>query len=76
MSNVFFYPNPVNNILFIETDSSIKDASIINALGQYVDKDVEIINASINTSFLKNGLYYLILESEKEIFTERFIVQH
>lgn len=76
LSNVFFYPNPVNNILFIETDSSIKDASIINALGQYVDKDVEIINASINTSFLKNGLYYLILESEKEIFTERFIVQH
>ena len=76
LSNVFLYPNPVNNILFIKKESNIKDASIINALGQYVDMDVEIINSSINTSFLKNGLYYLILESEKETFTAKFIVLH
>jgi hypothetical protein len=38
--------------------------------------DVEIVNSSINTSSLKNGLYFLKLESEKEIFTTKFIVRH
>ncbi|KKL80786.1 hypothetical protein LCGC14_2001290 [marine sediment metagenome] len=72
--DVLLYPNPVNDFLFITSGMKIKDAWVVNMQGQYMD--VEIVNSSINTSSLKNGLYCLKLESEKEIFTTKFIVRH
>jgi hypothetical protein len=74
--NVLLYPNPINNLLFIQSEREIKNARIVNTHGQYIGMDVEIVNSSINTAFLKNGLYFLVLESEKEIFTTKFIVLH
>ena len=55
---------------------SFLPARIVNTHGQYIGMDVEIVNSSVNTAFLKNGLYFLVLESEKEIFTTKFIVLH
>ncbi len=72
--DVILYPNPVNNFLFIKSEHKIKDAWLINMQGQKMD--IEIINAAINTVYLKNGLYYLKLESEKKVFTTKFIVLH
>lgn len=72
--DVLFYPNPVNNFLFIKSGMKIKDTRVVNIHGQ--NMNVEIVNSSINTAFLKNGLYFLKLESEKGIFTTKFIVQH
>ena len=72
--DVSLYPNPVNNFLSIRSGMKIKNAWLVNMQGQYMD--VEIVNSSINTSSLKNGLYCLKLESEKEIFTTKFIVRH
>ena len=74
--NVLLYPNPINNLLFIQSEREIKNARIVNTHGQYIGMDVEIVNSSVNTAFLKNGLYFLVLESEKEIFTTKFIVLH
>ena len=72
--NMLLYPNPVNNILFIDSELNIKYAWIVNMQGQIMD--VEIVNSSINTVNLTNGFYYLKLETEKKIFAKKFIVLH
>lgn len=73
-SGVFLYPNPVDDFLFIDSDTDVKHAWIIDAQGQRID--VEIVNSSINTSRLRNGFYYLKLENDKILSTKKFIVRH
>ncbi len=68
------YPNPAQDILFIESEELIKSIKIVDLAG----KIVTIKNNSkskLNINQLKSGLYVIILESEKGIVTKRFIKQ-
>jgi len=67
------YPNPVKDILYIDSDSKISEIYILNNLGTkvYFSRKTQ---QSINLSFLPSGIYQLIyLDAKKRKQTHTFI---
>lgn len=66
-----YYPNPVDNTLYIENANTIDSVTIYNLLGQsIINKKVSGIKTQINTSTLNKGVYFvkvLANNSEKTI---------
>ncbi len=69
------YPNPVNDILKIDTKSSIDSATIVNQLGQRIIdvKSNNIVNNSIDLSTLNKGLYFITVKSKERSATLKII---
>ncbi len=57
------YPNPVTNLLNLETDSGIKNVNIITINGQRFDATLNS-NNQINVEHLQDGFYILEVTSE------------
>jgi uncharacterized delta-60 repeat protein len=73
--DVKIYPNPVQNIFYIETEKSIKKITIHNILGQVMN-DYKVLNASkteIDVSNLIKGMYIVNVESAAGIRTFKLI---
>ena len=71
------FPNPVQDVLTLtfEVDKSFSKARVFNQLGQEV-LVIEIeseLGATIDLSVLRQGLYYLRLESESEVYQQTII---
>ncbi|MCD4698497.1 MAG: T9SS type A sorting domain-containing protein [Bacteroidales bacterium] len=79
--NASVFPNPANDLLHIEipqTNTTMFDIEILNITGALV-KTIKANTSTmeISTRELGNGIYvYRILEGNKLISTDRFIVQH
>lgn len=58
------YPNPVNDVLNISTDKSVKSVNIYNATGQKVVSDATLNNGQMNVSRLTSGVYMLNVQYE------------
>jgi hypothetical protein len=75
---VSFYPNPVNDIMYIENKVGIQEIRINNILGQEVLR-MRLENKQsyqLNTSELERGLYILSVFGEKDyVGTAKFIKQ-
>jgi hypothetical protein len=73
--NISIYPNPVNDKLQFTSNVQISKVTIYNTLGQKViEKTVVEENMTINTSDLKDGIYFMNFENEeKQIKTVKFI---
>ncbi len=74
-ANINIYPNPVNNSLKFTSEIEITKVIIFNALGQKL-KEVKILNTdkAVNTSDLKEGMYFINFENEKGLVkTSKFI---
>lgn len=69
---VELYPNPVQTELFINSKENIESIEIRNSLGQIVKKITSNYN-SIDVSDLKQGVYFLQIETGKGLVSERFI---
>jgi len=73
-SNVEIYPNPVQDLLYLNTEVTINHVEIMDALGNvvrsYYPNDS---NFQIPIDFLANGIYYLRISSNDAAFIERFI---
>ena len=52
-----YYPNPVNNILNIESRKNIESVSIFNMTGQKVISNLKVENGKVNLSSLSPGSY-------------------
>lgn len=66
-------PNPTNGIFNIETrDQIINNIKIYNSIGKLVKTSKDLEN---NISNLQNGMYYIVLETEKETFHKKIILQ-
>ncbi|XMO87506.1 T9SS type A sorting domain-containing protein [Algibacter sp. AS12] len=65
------YPNPVQDILKIETNETIDSAEVINQLGQRVMdiKPNNIVKNTIDLSTLGKGMYFIIIKSEERSAT-------
>jgi hypothetical protein len=67
---VNIYPNPVKDILHVNRERDLllqTDLKISNALGQIVYSKNDInLNEQIDISFLKAGVYYLKIETDKD----------
>jgi hypothetical protein len=70
--NIFLFPNPINDILSIETSENIKINSTIiyNTLGK---KIIESTNKQINLSQLSTGIYFISIFTNDGYFHKKII---
>jgi hypothetical protein len=66
------YPNPVKDILFINSKENIQTAEVFNLLGKKV-LSLNNIQGSIEVSSLSKSVYILKLTSENGVSTKRFV---
>ncbi len=79
-TNVVLYPNPVTNILYINsthTGTTLFDVTLLNAIGevQYSKKN-NATAVEINTSNFSNGIYYIQYEENKTRIYKKILIQH
>ncbi|WP_295336323.1 T9SS type A sorting domain-containing protein [Flavobacterium sp.] len=71
---VTLYPNPVRQELFVETDASIKNVSIISVNGQRLAANL-INNNSINVDGLSAGFYILEMTTEEGLLLRKNFIK-
>lgn len=77
-NDVLLYPNPVKKNLELETQEAIRNVEIFNLDGHVVfneDYRGDIKELSLNMSGLISGIYYVKVEAEKLIHTEKIVVK-
>lgn len=65
------YPNPVNEILYVEGERGKLVVRDLN--GQIILVQEHFQHSALNTGELKPGVYFLILTNEKGTFVQKFI---
>ena len=74
--NVAIYPNPATDVLTINSDSKISSVKVLNYLGQTIDIiNVRGMEVTINTSTYDAGIYFMQIETEKGISTQKIIIE-
>lgn len=70
------YPNPTNNVLFIESKNGIKiaEVNIYNQTRQRVFHDNQILN-SIDLSFLQRGMYIIEVVTNESKIIDKLIIR-
>lgn len=68
--SIKFYPNPVNNLLTIDTDRNDLTYHIYNVMGAHI---LSTNSKSINVSHLNNGIYIIKSVSSETHYFGRFI---
>jgi hypothetical protein len=68
--NVNIYPNPVKDILHIDTDGNIKSIEIVNTQGQRV---IFTNKSEINVSELLSGIYFVSITTKYGLLIKKFI---
>jgi len=69
--NLSLSPNPVEDILKIQSTKEISKTEIYNTLGKLVKRTLN--NKTINLSYLSSGLYFIKIFSEKSITTRKIV---
>ncbi|HTO35279.1 MAG TPA: T9SS type A sorting domain-containing protein [Flavobacterium sp.] len=69
-SDIKIYPNPVQDILNIESQETVLSVEVFDLLGKkiLVSKD-----KTIDVSKLKNGIYLLKINTENGVLTEKIM---
>lgn len=70
LSSSIVYPNPVENILFLDNYSGA--AIVTNTAGKVVYKSVGNVS-SVNVSTLEPGVYFVMIESEQGVMSIKFV---
>ena len=74
MINISFYPNPVRDMLNINTDVTIKEIRIQNVLGQTVMQLNGYTEKGIDVKELQKGNYLITVKStDNKMITDKFI---
>ncbi|MGB3902433.1 MAG: T9SS type A sorting domain-containing protein [Bacteroidales bacterium] len=69
---IFIYPNPAQDIIYIQSNTPIIEANIINNLGQLVATS-ELSNF-IEVHNLSNGIYQLIIKTNDNIVVKPILI--
>ncbi len=76
-NNTAIYPNPANDVLFVNTDQVIDNLQIINSLGQVVTEITNVENGnSINIQSLNSGLYIIKYSNGNVSKIEKFVINN
>lgn len=68
------YPNPVQNLLHIDFPGKTGMLEIYDTTGKSVfQKEIRENNTSVDVSGLFNGIYFLKVWSENQLFTKKFV---
>lgn len=75
-TQLFIYPNPSKNVLmfFNESDYNIKSIKVYDVLGQLVLKENNFEN-QLSISDLDNGLFFVKIETDQGVSTQKVIKQ-
>ncbi|MAS68178.1 MAG: hypothetical protein CMC43_02430, partial [Flavobacteriaceae bacterium] len=73
-STISIYPNPVSNILYIEKDVSVLVASIYDINGKKLMSWYGQKN-QYDLSFLLNGIYFIEIITQNNLFCTRNIIK-
>lgn len=71
-SALMVYPNPTNSMIMVDFNQSIDEMNLLDITGKII-MNVENTTNKIDLSALKNGVYFLQIRSNNELFNERFI---
>ena len=69
---ISIFPNPTNGIINIEIQEQIEKITVFDILGKVI---LETINTEINLTEQKTGTYFLKIETENGILTEKIVVE-
>ena len=72
-NNFTAYPNPANQILQIQSTENNSEFNIIDLLGNCV---VKTSSNLINTEFIPEGIYTLIVKNKANVRYQRIVIQH
>ena len=72
--NINVYPNPVSNKIYIQKDVSVVAASLYNINGKKI-KSWETQKNEYDLSFLKNGIYFIKIITENNLFCTKSIIK-
>jgi hypothetical protein len=73
---IFVYPNPVTDILNINSNYKVLNVKVLNYIGQAIDNiNVIGIEVTINTSTYNSGIYFIQTETEKGISIQKIIIE-
>lgn len=79
LSNIVVYPNPTNKYLFIsENDNTtfqVKNIGIFDFTGKNIKQILikQSNNLTLDVSDLQNGIYFLKIQTDKGVITNKFI---
>jgi hypothetical protein len=73
--DISIFPNPAKDQLHINTNETEGTITIANALGAVVFQQQTTPGMTINTSDFKSGMYFVRIESLKNVSTTKFIVE-
>ncbi len=65
------YPNPSNDIIYLNSDILVDNIKIIDALGKEVN-DYIFDNKILNVNTLSNGIYFIQIEFNDMLFSQKF----
>lgn len=77
IKNLMVYPNPANTeINLINLPIGTKEVRLMNHLGQFVFSEMNNLNnkLTINTSYLKNGVYLLQVVTPKKSLNSKIVI--
>ena len=72
--NIATYPNPVSNKLYIQKDVSVLTASLYDINGKKI-KYWDGQKNEYDLSFLKNGIYFIKIMTENNLFCTKSIIK-
>lgn len=75
LQSLKFYPNPVQNLLFVFIPDLLKENyhyQILSANGQQIRKD-ELKSNQLDVQFLMQGLYFIQIWSDQKVYQAKFI---
>lgn len=70
--SIRFYPNPVNDVLYIDTEIQLKKIEVYSLLGKKI-KDIDLDMTSIDLSDLSEGMYFIRIFDKDRSTTLRII---
>jgi len=70
------YPNPVNEILTIESKLADAEMKIFDVLGNEIKKEIITERTQIDVGGLSNGLYQMRISTPQGLLTKKIIIQH
>ena len=75
--NIHVYPNPVNDLLNIESEEMIREVRLYNPLGEMVVKlEIGNLEGKVDVSGLEKGLYFVEVICESRSYKSKVLVIH
>jgi hypothetical protein len=69
----FFYPNPVQDMLRLETGSGETTLNIYDVIGNKVFSGIVPASFNLNVSLFNPGIYFIVAESKDKILKGKII---